>query len=57
MITTFFIRFEIGFQKVWEKEKFEDYKHHKQLDYNNQPYLPAPLTHISKPIVIQVPGT
>jgi hypothetical protein len=59
MIGPIMIRFKIYFQKIGEKEKFEDCKHDKKFNQDNYPYLAAPTAHIAKAFVIKmenIPG-
>lgn len=42
MIASILIRFKVRFQKIGEKEQFQDKEHDEKLDQNNQPHLFAP---------------
>lgn len=56
MLTSLLVGFKICFQEIGEKEYFQNHKHDKQLNKNNDPNLFAPLPHVLKTIYIKVPG-
>jgi hypothetical protein len=48
MVAPLGIGFKMGIQKIGEKEDFQNHKHHKKLDHNDQPGLFAPGGHVGK---------
>lgn len=57
MLASFFIGSKIGFQKIREKEQFENSEHDKKFYQYNQPYLPAPASQILKSVDIKFPDS
>lgn len=54
MFNTFFIITEIGFQKIFKKEHFQNSKHNRQLQNANNPKCFTLSGHRSKAIFIQL---
>jgi len=55
VLPTFTIVVKIGFKEIGEKEKFQDNKHHKQFEQDNDPDLTAPAAHVFKPLKVKFP--
>ena len=55
MVAPILVGVKIGFQKIGEKENFQDGKHYKQFNQDDNPYLLAPFAHIFKSIEIKSP--
>jgi hypothetical protein len=56
MFASFLIGFKVAFQKIREKENFQNDKHDEQFDNDNQPNLPAPVAHVFKAADIKFPN-
>jgi hypothetical protein len=52
VVTSFFIRIEVGFKKIRKEKEFENGKHDKQFDNDNKPQL-SPPGHTPKSIVVK----
>ena len=57
MLASFFIGGEIGFQKIGEKEDFQNDKHDEKFDKDDNPHLATPITHVFKTPDIKSPDT
>jgi|GEM_PF-1980637 hypothetical protein len=57
MPTSFFIGRKISFQKVGEKENFQDNKHDEKFDKDYNPNLAPPIAHVLKAAEVEIPDS
>jgi len=48
---------KVGFQKIWEKEDFQNHEHDKKLDQDNQPDLFSPASHFTESVEVKAPDS
>jgi hypothetical protein len=56
VLASFLVGVEICFQKIGEKEDFQDNKHDKQFYKNDKPHLAAPVAHVFKAADVKLPN-